>query len=145
EKQRFKYATIQGRKRFEIGDSDALVQLVDGGIDGTNFDDLGADLANEAPVGGTAAARDFGGDTADFAHRVGRDCDEPPARGEVRPSRGGPLEIVLETMPAQHRLEARRKALARARSRIAEVEGELQRAGNDIGCTGAGVNVRCLP
>ena len=81
--QPFQYATIERGQRLEIGDGDALVELVDRGVDGTQLDDLAADVGDEASVRRAAGAGKLGRDAADLADRVADDVDQPAARRQV--------------------------------------------------------------
>ena len=48
-------ATVDGRKRGNVGQGDVLVDFVDAGVGRAQFDDFGANLGDEAPVAGAAA------------------------------------------------------------------------------------------
>ncbi len=78
--QPLEYATIDRRQRLEIGDGDALVELVDRRVDRPELDDLGANVGDEAAVGRASGAGELGRDAADLAYRRAGDVDQPAAR-----------------------------------------------------------------
>src|SRR5205085_4796276 len=105
----------------------------------------GTHLGDETSVGRSATARNFGTDSADFLRYLAGDAHQFSPRREIRMPRGGPLQPIVEPVATQHRLEPLDQALAGARRRIAEVEKELERARDDVGRAGSGMDVRRLP
>src|SRR5690606_16904240 len=59
-KQALQRAAVNVLQRFQVGDGNVLVDLVNAGVDGTEFYDLGADAGDKAPVGGAAGGGQLG-------------------------------------------------------------------------------------
>jgi hypothetical protein len=76
-KQVFEGAPIDCREWLDGVDGDALVEFVDGGVHRAEFDDLRADVGDEAAVGGAAGGGQFGRDGQGVADRRFR----PPRPG----------------------------------------------------------------
>ncbi len=112
---------IDGGQRFEIGDRDALVLLMDRRVHRTDLDNLGTDVRNVAPVRGAPAAGEHRLDSGDLADGRGRVGDQATTPRQKRCAVGGPREIVIEMVPVDDFAEARRKRVAAARGREAEV------------------------
>ena len=91
-----------------------------------------ADVGDEAAVGRAAGASTASACAPVSARsRRATASTSLPRRREERlaPTRSS-ASVVVEAMPAQHVLEARDEALARALGRVAPVEHQLERAGD---------------
>ena len=131
-------------QRVDLLDPHAFIHLVDRRVHHTDLDHLRAHRRDEPPVGRAAAGRKLGRTAGDF-------FDGPHGRGGQRTGwrverLAGqiPLECVADAMLAQDALDRVLQALQRLHWRIAQIESCLQFAGNDVRCTGAGIQVRDL-
>ena len=138
-------AVIEVGPWLEIGDGDSFVQLVNRRIDRPQLDDFAADVGDEATVRCPTGARKLRLNRTDVANHVADDLDQSAARRQIRPSRTGPTDVVVKPVLAQHILKTSLQALAAACRGVPEVERKLQRPGDDVGRTCAGLDVRRLP
>src|SRR3977135_3290254 len=91
-------ATIDRRQRLEIGDSDALVDLVDRIVDRSKLDDFGANVGDETAVGCTSGAGELGRDAADLAYCRAGDVDQPAPRSQIRLAPAGPAYLMVDAV-----------------------------------------------
>jgi hypothetical protein len=87
---------VDARQRFQVGDGDAFVELVDAGIDRAEFDQLRADVGDEAAVRGAAGGGKFGGDAGCVGDGGGQRLAEFAARRQEGLGAQGPGDVVLE-------------------------------------------------
>ena len=71
---------------------------MDGRIDGAYFQNLLADIGDEASIGGATAGREFGIHACHLFDRITHRIDQIAAWGEVRLARHLPLQVVFQTM-----------------------------------------------
>src|SRR5206468_6871519 len=118
-----------------------LVELVDAGIDRPEFNQLRADLGDEAGVRSAAGGGELGCATGVLLDDRGNDLHQPAARRDERFRAKGPLDGVVHAMLLQDRFQPFLEGALGARGGEAEVEIELQRTGDDVQRPGAAVNV----
>ena len=145
QQQAFEYLPVDGLERIECIELDVLVQLVDGGVDRTEFQHLRADVDNEAAVGSAAAGGQLGLDAGDRAHRGAHGSDQLALGGEERGRGMQPVERVIEPVPVEDGMHPAAQGLGRARRGVAEIELRLEVVRGDIAGAGAAADIGNLP
>jgi hypothetical protein len=72
----FHHLAVNILQRLDICDRNMLIDFVNGGVGGAQFDDLGADLGDEAAVAGAACGGQFGGDAGFAFYGIADGVDE---------------------------------------------------------------------
>ena len=83
-----------------------FVDLVDGGVDGAQFDEFAGDVFDKAAVGRAAGGGKFGADAADFFGGVLRAFGEASGFGEEGLAGQAPLQIVLQAVAVEYGVHA---------------------------------------
>src|SRR5215467_4462064 len=118
---------------------------MDGTVDRTQLDHLLADVPDEPAVGSPAGGGKLGLNAGYRVDRGVQRFDEAPSLGDEREPGQGPLEVELEPVPRQHRLETPLQVLHGAGGAKAKIEEHRELAGDHIIRTRAGVDVGDLP
>src|SRR5664280_863727 len=138
-------AAIDVLQHVEAGDVDALVDLVDAGIDRPELDHLGADALDVAPVRRPTRGRKLAGDAGVLADRCRHGLAECAGRRQEGLAAERPGDLVRIRVLDDDPLKPRLHRFWRRFGAEPEVEVDDDFAGNDIAGAGAGVDVRYLP
>ena len=122
-----------------------LVDLVDRGVGGAQFDHLGADLGNEAAVAGASGGGQFRGDAC-----LGRDgllhgAHQLAGRRKKGLAAERPAQVVFQAMAVEHGVHALLQALCRRFGREAKIEINHHFPGDHVGRTRSAMHVADLP
>ena len=113
---------VDAGQLLQRGDFDALVDLVDRRVDRTDFNDLRADVGDEAPIRGAAGGRKLGVDATNFADRRSRCIGEWAATGQEGTGAKRPFDRIIETVFIENGVETLLQALGRAGGGKAKIE-----------------------
>src|SRR5688500_20255131 len=97
----FDEGSIETGQRFEIGDGDMLIDLVDAGIDRPDFHALRAERRDEACVGCAAAGAFLGHRACELRQHFTRRAAQRAFGSEERLAAAMPSGRGAETMPAE--------------------------------------------
>src|SRR5688572_21335675 len=97
------YPTVDVLQRLDFRDRNVLIDLVNTRPREAQFDNLRADLGNEASVTGATGRGQLRFDSVLLANRRAHDIDEAHIRTrQERQSPNDPLNAVLQSVPVEH-------------------------------------------
>src|SRR5690606_6116069 len=135
---------IHARQRVEVAGYYMLIDLVNGGIHGPQFDDLGPGGRDETTVRCAAGGGELGLDTRHLANGIRRRFDQCALRGEEWGATQRPLDRIIEAVLLQQGLGALTQAIGSGFGGKAEIEQYFEFVGNHVGGAGAGLDVGTL-
>src|SRR5262245_9143506 len=90
------YLPIDPGQLLQLVETDALIDLVDRGVDRAELHDLRADIDEKAPVGGAASGRDRGSNAGYGLDRARHDVHQIALPRKEWLSVVGPVEVVFQ-------------------------------------------------
>ena len=141
----FENTAIDCRKLRQGSDVNTLVDLVDTGIDRPDFNELRADVGDEAAIGRAAAGRQFSFDAGFRVDCCARGVNQCATAGKEGFGAKGPQQIVIDPVTRQYFTDFCLQPLGCADRGEAEVEVDFNVAWNDVAGAGAAVDVGNLP
>lgn len=91
----FHHTAVNVFQGIQISHGHKLVDFVDGGVRGAEFDDLRADLRDEAPVAGAAGGGQLGVKAGFVVDGALHSADQVTGCGEEGQATDGPLEVEI--------------------------------------------------
>src|SRR5690606_18770129 len=131
-KHTFQQTPVDVFQRFQVGHVNVFVHLVDAGVDGTEFYNLGANAGDEAPVGGATGGRELGLPARDMADGRGQRGTQFAFRGQKGFATQGPDNIVVELVPVKDIKHPLLEVVGRTGGGEAEIEIEHGGSGHHV-------------
>ena len=124
-----KIAITQG---VEVGDADALIDLVNGGVERAKLEHLRAGAGDETAIGGAARGGQFRCNPLNFLDGGDRGLYQITGWSQEGVTAQGPGQLVVQAVPIQDLGNPHLDLLIGQLGAEAEVELHLQLAGDDI-------------